>query len=424
MQKPQLGLIALVPAALSARLEINTGTEVSLNPATMLVPVVLVLWGVGLLRRHARFVPTRANLPLLLFLAASLLSLLIGRATWDPAVPVRSSFLVVQLAQWAIFAFSAGAFWLTGNLIKDERWLWRLTAAFLLVGGGLAILRVLPGTGAIASRFTTQAFTPAAFWMLLTAVAAGQLLYNRALSLPWRAFLLAVLGACLVYAFVQQRQTVSNWLGLIAVLGVLLWLRLPRLRWAMVILVVALLALGVLGSAIYEFAGGNAEWDESGGSRLALIGRVIEVTMRNPITGLGPAVYRPYANMKPLLYGRAYWVAPQINSHNNYVDLFSHGGILGLLLFFWFVWEVARLGLTLRKRYAANSFAAGYIDSVLASGAGALVLMALTDCILPFVYNFGFRGFQASVLVWLFWGGLVTLEHCGQGNGERGSKGA
>ena len=48
--------------------------------------------------------------------------------------------------------------------------------------------------------------------------------------------------------------------------------------------------------------------------------------------------------MKPLLYGRAYWVAPRISSHNNYVDLFAHGGILGLLLFFWFAWEVARLG--------------------------------------------------------------------------------
>ena len=67
-----------------------------------------------------------------------------------------------------------------------------------------------------------------------------------------------------------------------------------------------------------------------GGSRLVLIGRVIEVTMRNPITGLGPAAYRPYANMKPLYYQGAYWIHPLINSHNNYVDLFSHVGLLGL----------------------------------------------------------------------------------------------
>jgi len=36
--------------------------------------------------------------------------------------------------------------------------------------------------------------------------------------------------------------------------------------------------------------------------------------------------------------------------------------------------------------------------------------MAFADWILPHVYNIGFPGFQASVLVWLFLGGLVALE--------------
>ncbi len=132
--------------------------------------------------------------------------------------------------------------------------------------------------------------------------------------------------------------------------------------------------------------------------------------MRNPITGLGPAAYRPYANMKPLLYGRAYWITPTINSHNNYVDIFAHMGILGLLLLFWFSAEVAFLGLRLRRRYT-DGFAAGYVNGMLAAGASALVIMALVDWILPFVYNISFYGFQASVLFWLFLGGLVTLEN-------------
>ena len=123
--------------------------------------------------------------------------------------------------------------------------------------------------------------------------------------------------------------------------------------------------------------------------------------------------------MKPLPYGRAYWVQPQINSHNNYVDLFAHGGVVGLLLFFWFAWEVARLGITLRKRFT-NDFRAGYVNAMLAAGAGALVIMVLADWILPFVYNIGFQGFQASVLVWLFMGGLVALDNMKVGDGETG----
>lgn len=418
LARPVLGLPALVLAALVVPIEIGTGTEVKLNPAALLIPALAVLWLLDMVRRReVRFVPTPANRPLLLFLGASLLSLLVGRATWDPLIAVGDNFLLVQLAQWAIFAFSALAFWLTANLIVDQRWLWRLAATFLLAGGGLAILRAIPGLGGLTGPITTIAFVRAPFWVLLVALAGGQLLFNRGLALPWRAFLVIAIMAALAYAFVQQQEASSNWVGIGTALGILVWLRFPRLRWPLMVIVVILVALGLLIPSIYEFAGGDEEWTTSGGSRLVLIERVVSVTLRNPITGLGPAAYRPYANATPLLYQRAYWVAPLINSHNNYVDLFAHGGILGLALFAWFSIEVARLGLRLRRRYRAG-FAAGYVNAMLAAGTGALVIMLLADWILPFVYNIGFPGFQASVLVWLFMGGLVALENMGERHGD------
>jgi hypothetical protein len=192
-------------------------------------------------------------------------------------------------------------------------------------------------------------------------------------------------------------------------MGVLAWLRWPRLRWPVIVFLLVLVGTGALTSAVYDFAGGATEWEQSGGSRLALIGRVVEVTMRNPITGLGPASYRAYARMKPLPYARALWLEPKVSSHNNYVDLFSHVGLLGLGLFLWFAVELTRLGFRLRAHFT-QGFAAGYVNAMLATWAGALVLMLLADWILPFVYNVGFPGFQASVLVWLFLGGLVSLE--------------
>jgi hypothetical protein len=249
----------------------------------------------------------------------------------------------------------------------------------------------------------------APFWMLLAAVAGGQLFFNQRLSSGWRVFLLAGLGAALVYAFYLERVTASNWIGLGAVLGVLTWLRFPRLRWLAMALLVLLIVSGLLTSVVYDFAGGDEEWDESGGSRLVLAGRVVEVTMRNPITGLGPAAYRPYASMKSLHYQGAYYVVPQVSSHNNYVDLFSHVGLLGMALFFWFAAEVTLLGFRLRARFT-QGFAAGYVNAMIAVWAGALILMAFADWILPFVYNIGLDGFQVSVLVWLFLGGLVALE--------------
>lgn len=34
----------------------------------------------------------------------------------------------------------------------------------------------------------------------------------------------------------------------------------------------------------------------------------------------------------------------------------------------------------------------------------------LGDCVLPFVYNIGLIGLRASMLGWLFLGGLVAVE--------------
>jgi hypothetical protein len=405
-----LGLLGVVALALIMPVNIPTGTEVVLNPVTLVVPLLFGLW---LLRQMGQqdvnLVPSRVNRPLLLFLGAGLLSLLIGNALWDVAVPRAGSFWLVQLAQWGIFAFSALAFWLMGNVVKSERQLLWVTVVFLAVAGGLAIVLQTPLAGFVKG-LTTVSFIRASFWIVLTALAAGQLLFNEALSAKQRLVLLLILGATLYYAFVAQQEAASNWVGLTAVIGTLLWLRWAQFRVLIGAGLLVVVALGVLFPAVYDFAGGDDEWTESGGSRVALITRVVADTVtHNPVTGLGPAAYRAYGATRPLLYLHIVWTQPRISSHNNYVDLFAHTGIVGLSLFFWFGLEYALLGLRLRRRFR-RGFTGAYVNSMLALGAGSLTIMLLADWILPFVYNIGFPGFQASILVWLFLGGLVALE--------------
>ncbi len=407
---PKLGFFALIVAALVVRVEIGTGTEVSLNPASMLVPVLLLIWVLNAVMQHdLHLAPSRTNRPMILFLAFGLISILISNVIWDPMVPRSDRFIIVQLAQWAIWAFSAGIYWLVGNRITDEIWLRRLTAGYLLIAGSIAMLRVMPGGGDITLNSFTFAIERAPFWLLITAIAAGQLLFNQRLSNRWRLFLIVAIGACLYYSLSLNQERSSNWVGVFAALGVLAWLRFPRLRWLSMAAIIFTLASGVLFNSIYEFAGGDAKWTESGASRGVLIQRVIELSMRNPITGIGPAAYRPYGLTKPLFYEGAYWIEPQINSHNNYVDLFSQVGVVGLALFFWFMAEVALLAWRLRKSFK-DGFASGYVNGILAAWVGTMIIMALADWFLPFVYNIGFPGFQASVLIWMMMGGLITLE--------------
>ena len=55
-------------------------------------------------------------------------------------------------------------------------------------------------------------------------------------------------------------------------------------------------------------------------------------------------------------------------------------------------------------------FARAYVYGALGGIAGTLVAAALGDWVLPFVYNIGLRGMRASLLGWMFMGGLVALE--------------
>ena len=411
LKKPVLGLFLLIVVALLGPILISTGTEVYLNIAALLIPALFVIWLLTRMNRHdIRLVASPTTKPLVLFLILVIISIFISNAIWDPNVPRRDNFILVQFGQWGLFALSAVAFWLVGSFIKQEVWLRRLTAAFLLLGGALAIIRMLPGGSHIIDVVATNAITRAPFWMVLTALAAGQLMFNRTLSTRWRIFLIAILASVLAYSFFSdQQERTSNWVSVAVVVGVLLWLRLPKLRWIAIGAVGLLLASGVLFQALYTFAGGNAKWEESGASRGVLIGRVLEDSMRNPITGIGPAAYRWYGMTRPLAYGGAWWVQPLVNSHNNYVDLFSQTGIIGLALFLWFMFELFRVVRKLHMHYT-DGFAGGYTASMIGAWFSIMAIMALADWFLPFVYNLGFPGFQASVLVWMFFGGLLFYE--------------
>jgi O-antigen ligase len=235
------------------------------------------------------------------------------------------------------------------------------------------------------------------------------LLFNTKLSARWRLFLIVIMGAIAIYSFGEEQERLSNWVSVAVAMGILIWLRFPRVRLIAVTIICILVVTGVLFQFIYEYAGGDAKWFESGGSRLALIGRVVELSMRNPVTGLGPAAYRPYGFTTSLFYEGQFYSSIALSSHNNYVDLFSHTGLIGLGLFLWFMCKLIVLGIHLRKYYA-NGFAGAYLNSMIAAWFGVMVVMAFADWFLPFVYNIGFLGFQASILVWMFLGGVVALE--------------
>jgi len=401
---PQLGLVGLVVATLSVPFAIGTGTQTAIPVTVPLLAALLGLWVMEMmLRREVRLVPSRTTLPLLLFLASVTLSFLAGTALWDPQVSVQTNILRPQLGGWAIFVLSGGAFLLAANRLTDERWLRAVTFTFIAWGTFLALGTVIPGLSRIAWRLTARGATGSLFWVWLIALAAGQSLGNPRQAIGWRVLMAVAVIAVMAERWFGGYGWVSGWAPPLAALAVIVWLWSPR--WGVALglaaLAVVLLKENYFYTRIFVVAERTGSYQ-----RFTAWREVLGLVRRDPIFGLGPANYWHYYRA---FHSFAYGVFdPKVNSHNNYVDILAQTGLLGFGLFAWLIAEIGAVGWKLRNHFD-EGFRRGYVYGALGGLAGTLAAGMLGDWFLPFVYNVGFKGFRASVLGWLFLGGLVAL---------------
>jgi O-antigen ligase len=414
LQRPGLGLVALAGLSFTLPLTFGTGTEVRLTAPVFLIAGIAAAWLLTALHnRSLRLPASRPLLPLLLFVASGLVSLLAGRAYWNPLVPQPANFLLVQLGQWGMYALSAAIFLLAADLGRRGRWLEIATWIFLALAGVVVVQFYIPPLAHLLGWSSGIMANRSMFWTWLAALGAGQLFFNRTLRPTLRLGLIVLLAAAGFVVVFMQRNWISGWVPFTLACLIVFLLRVWRAnRAAAVILAVLLIAAAiVLYQPVFQYAGGQQEVDLSWGGRLALYRLTLDVVKEHPILGLGPAAYRAYGWTRSLWLGvgRAFYQRMNLSSHNNYIDIYAQQGLVGLALFLWFVAEVALLQGRLAHQ-PLDGFQEGYVQGALAGLVGTLVAMLLADWFLPFVYNIGFAGFRTSALAWMFLGGLVALE--------------
>jgi O-antigen ligase len=301
----------------------------------------------------------------------------------------------------AIFILSTGVFLAVGHEVRSLALLKRLTWLFMGLGGLLVLQQAapaLPGSS-VLDAITRPETVGSAFWTWIVAITTAQAFHNVRLAPAARLLVLGIGLLALARGFMTF-SWVSGWLPPLVALGVVGFLRYPRLAFG-----TGLLA-GVAGLMMSEslmnqlLQGESYSWS----SRLEAWAIVLKMVASNPWLGFGPANYYHYATLFPIW---GWWVS--FNSHNNYIDLIAQTGLLGLLAFAWFAFEGLRLSLKLWQRLPPG-FGRAYAAGALGGLAGVLVSGMLADWILPFAYNIGLRGFRSSLLSWFFLGGLVSLR--------------
>ncbi|MEJ2598010.1 MAG: hypothetical protein P8Z00_06725 [Anaerolineales bacterium] len=399
---PALGVVTLVFSSLVVPFALGTGTQTSINIAVILLVLLLGLWvfKMFIYDRKITIIPSRTVTPIVVFTVIVLLAFLVGQLDWfyyaDKA-PMRS-----QLGGVALFLLSLGAFLLVSNTVKDLRWLQIITWLFLTVAMFYIFSQVLPWTRGLGRRVLEERVVSGSiFWVWIIALAFSQAVYNRQLHIRWRIALAGLVLATFYISIGRYSSWTSGWLPSVVALGVIILVASPR--WSFLVFILGgIVALTKLDSVNRLLLADNSY---SLMTRLEAWRIVLEIVKINPFLGLGPSNYYFYTPLFPIL---GYSV--QFNSHNNYVDIIAQTGFLGLLCFFWLAGEIGLLGWNLRERVPQGSFARAYVYGALGGLAGSLAAAMLGDWLIPFVYNIGLAGFRASVLAWLFLGGLVVIE--------------
>lgn len=412
LKRPPLGILLLVGLSFLFPFAIGTGTGTELNLTVLglaglvgLLVLQMVTGQVALPRLASR----PALVALLAFVGIACLAFVLGQLRWFPIDPAP---MWSQLGQLAVFVLLPGVVLFMERHIHEEKWLRRITWLFLGVGSLQLSLLFLPPLRLALAPILRTGQSGSLFWVWIVALGFGQACFNDELPKVWRVVLGIVTVGTLYFALVINFDWASGWLpSLIAIAGVL-WAARPR--FAVVVTVLFVLVGAYLAQDLLDIVLSGEQY--SAVTRLEAWRSITEMTLqRDPLLGFGPANYRFYTVIKPILGWQV-----QYNSHNQYVDLLAQTGILGTAAF---LWASVAIGLDvwrMRGHARFSGFLRAFNYSLFGGLAGMLAAGMLADWVLPYVYNITLSGIPTAVLGWIFLGGAFSLHHIAYGPGKDG----
>ncbi|HKI53606.1 MAG TPA: O-antigen ligase family protein [Anaerolineales bacterium] len=388
---PNLGFILLFLGGMFIPFEGPGG----FNASILTVIMMIGLWFMDMfvVKRRFVFVASRPMRPALYMLLVSIVAFAMGQIPWF--VFANQAPLDAQFGGFAIYFFLITAMIMTANVLKDIKWLKAIVWIYI----GLGTLYVLGRTfnlSIVDTLYQHGVNSNSMFWMWLVILPLSQAIFNNHLKTRSRAFLYMVVTLTFYVSIVQAGDWKSGWVPSAVAAGVLVAVKFKKfIPFAIpfALIVVVYLAKDLISTDQYSW-----------GTRVDAWSVVLGISSASPIIGLGFANYYWYAKVFTI---RGYHL--RFNSHSQFVDIIAQTGILGLTCFLWILFEIGRLSWKLTDQLP-DGFAKGYAYGIFASVFGSLMAAFLVDWLLPFAYNIGLDGVRASILPWIFFGGLISLE--------------
>lgn len=373
---------------------ISTGSESSIVDSLVFTIAFVGMWIIRriILRDNKWLYPSPVNLPLLGFVAVTIISLLWSILFRDPHVYVWDRFLLVQIASTIVMVMLPLALLLAANQIenlKQLRWM-----------AGLTVLVGIAGILVDPFGLPLQVNTDGLVCMWIVTISVSLAIFQR--RLPWsiRLGLFALAGWWIYRGFMLNIQWIAGWLPSLVAICVLSYMRSWRVL--LVVLVILLLLIGpnqefYLGTFIQQ------ESEESLFTRLDAWRANWTVTKEHILLGTGPAGYAAYY--------MTFFPNRAMATHNNFIDVIAQTGVLGLGFLCWMFAALIKVGIRVHRRLRhAGNIEESLANAALAGLVGSIVIMMFGDWLFPFAYTQTIAGFDYIVPTWLFLGTILVLD--------------
>lgn len=391
LRYPNIGFILLLLAGMFIPFAGPGGFNASI--LTVILMIVLWILDMFVVKREFSFVKSRVMRPAVYMLLVSILAFALGQIPWFAFA--NQAPIDAQIGGFAIYFFLVAAMIMTANVLRDIKWLKAIVWVFIGLGTFYVFGRAL-NLSFIDRLYAHGVYANSMFWMWLVALPLSQAIFNNHLQLRPRILLYGIVALTFYVALVQQNDWKSGWVPAAVVAAVLVGLKFRKFipfTIPFVVMVAAYLAQDLISTDQYSW-----------GTRVDAWLVVLDISRVSPIIGLGFANYYWYAKVFSI---RGYSI--RFNSHSQFVDIIAQTGILGLACFMWILFEIGRLAWKLMSELP-DGFAKGYAYGVFAGILGSIMAAFLVDWLLPFAYNIGLDGVRASILPWIFFGGLISIE--------------
>jgi hypothetical protein len=390
-------LIAFVPWGETPDLAVGgSGVGKGVYVSELMLGFLLVVWfGKYLLSGlPKRRIPSGFYVPLALYLAYCVLSVVNSYIFWDSHVSRVHQHPHVNIIELGLRFLSAGALVMMATTVTSRKWLTWVSFA-LFVPAVYNAANALTG-----ARIPIQA----PWWSLLALLPAGYLwaiVLDNARSVLGRLLAAGAVTLLMVIVFIQSIAWVSGWLGLFTAIGTVTFLRNRKA------FIVTVAVACVLGAAAWPFLHENViEESKTGGDydRFALMAGAVKYATTFPL-GVGLGNYRTYNTFH---YGQKWGTTSYSSAHGSYSQHLSETGFVGLALFV--VVLASGFAWVLRNyRSMPPSQSRTFLLAVLGQMMGIAVAAVIGDYIIPTYHNGGLTTFSATVYSWIIWG--LAIAH-------------